>query len=581
MKKCILFFKKMLSVFNRKQKIQLLLLLIGILISALLELVGVTIILPFINIVINPDVIFKSDKFNYIYDFFRFRNKNEMLIFIALCIMGTYIIKNAYLIYLNNLQFKFSYDNQRSLAYHIASIYMSQDYLFHTKHNRSELMRDINNDTSMFFRVVLCVLQVITDGCVCIVLLAFLLITDKTITISMGFLMGCFVLFYVKFFKNKIKYYGEYTRKKQTDMVQSLLQSLGGIKEIKIQNKETYFVKKFDDAYKDYAEYLRKNNLLAVIPKPLVETLCISGIMLIVSFKLFRGTNVKYFAPTLTAFAVAAFRILPSFNRMTANLNAIIFGKPSADAVYDTMQKIKKLKETDTLLSDNENIEFENSITVRDVVFKYPSVERNVLEKVSLEIPKNKSVAFIGPSGAGKTTLADIVLGVLQPTEGKILVDETDISDKMKSWQKKLGYIPQSIYLFDDTIRRNVAMGLPDEQIDEERVWQAVRSAQLEEHILRMDKGLDTVIGENGMRLSGGQRQRIGIARALYNNPDILILDEATSALDNDTEAAVMDAINNLAGTKTLIIIAHRLSTIEKCDIVFEIKDKKVTVVKH
>ena len=559
MKKSMLFMKKMLSVFNRKQKIQLLLLLIGILISALLELVGVTIILPFINIVINPDVIFKSDKFNYLYELFRFSDKNEMLIFIAICIMGTCIIKNAYLIYLNNLQFKFTYDNQRRLAYHIASIYMSQDYLFHTKHNRSELMRDINNDTSMFFRVVLCVLQVITDGCVCIVLLAFLLITDKTITISMGFLMGCFVLFYVKFFKNKIKYYGEYTRKKQTDMVQSLLQSLGGIKEIKIQNKETYFVKKFDDAYKDYAEYLRKNNLLAVIPKPLVETLCISGIMLIVSFKLFRGTNVKYFAPTLTAFAVAAFRILPSFNRMTANLNAIIFGKPSADAVYDTMQKIKKLKETDTLLSDNENIEFENSITVRDVVFKYPSVERNVLEKVSL----------------------DIVLGVLQPTEGKILVDETDISDKMKSWQKKLGYIPQSIYLFDDTIRRNVAMGLPDEQIDEERVWQAVRSAQLEEHILRMDKGLDTVIGENGMRLSGGQRQRIGIARALYNNPDILILDEATSALDNDTEAAVMDAINNLAGTKTLIIIAHRLSTIEKCDIVFEIKDKKVTVVKH
>ena len=573
--------KKMISVFDKKQKIQLLFLMIGILISALLELVGVTIILPFINIVINPDIIFKSEKFNFVYELLRFRDKNEMLIFIAVCIMLTYIIKNAYLIYLSNSQFKFSYDNQRKLAYHIANIYMAQDYLFHTKHNRSELMRDINNDTSMFFRVVLCSLQVVTDVCVCIVLLAFLVITDKTITIGMAFLMGGFVLFYIRFFKNKIKIYGECTRKKQADMSQSLLQSLGGIKEIKIQNKEKYFVTKFDDAYKDYTEYLRKNNLLAVIPKPLVETLCISGIMLIVSFKLFRGTNVKYFAPTLTAFAVAAFRMLPSFNRITANLNAIIFGKPSIDAVYNTMQEISNMKEMEMSPVESEDIAFKHCIKVQDVTFKYPSVENSVLENISLEIPKNKSVAFIGPSGAGKTTLADIILGVLQPTDGKILIDEIDITNRISGWQRKLGYIPQSIYLFDDTIRRNVAMGLPDDQIDEERVWQAIRSAQLEEHVLKMDNGLDTFIGENGMRLSGGQRQRIGIARALYNNPDVLILDEATSALDNDTEAAVMDAINNLAGTKTLIIIAHRLSTIEKCDIVFEIKDKKVSIVKN
>ena len=262
-------------------------------------------------------------------------------------------------------------------------------------------------------------------------------------------------------------------------------------------------------------------------------------------------------------------------------MNAIIFGKPSIDAVYNTMQEISNMKEMEMSPVESEDIAFKHCIKVQDVTFKYPSVENSVLENISLEIPKNKSVAFIGPSGAGKTTLADIILGVLQPTDGKILIDEIDITNRISGWQRKLGYIPQSIYLFDDTIRRNVAMGLPDDQIDEERVWQAIRSAQLEEHVLKMDNGLDTFIGENGMRLSGGQRQRIGIARALYNNPDVLILDEATSALDNDTEAAVMDAINNLAGTKTLIIIAHRLSTIEKCDIVFEIKDKKVSIVKN
>lgn len=298
--------------------------------------------------------------------------------------------------------------------------------------------------------------------------------------------------------------------------------------------------------------------------------------MLIVCVKVALGADAVTFIPTITVFAVAAFRMLPSANRMAEYLSRIMFSKPAIDAIYHDLQEIDRLTENLKTIEDTDEISFEKEIRVENISFHYPGTEKEVFSHASLVIPKNKSVAFIGPSGQGKTTLADIILGLLEPQEGAVLVDGKDIRRGMHAWNRKLGYIPQSISLLDASIRDNILFGIEREEIDEGRLWEALREAQLKEFIDTLEDGLDTVIGEGGVRLSGGQRQRIGIARALYHNPQVLVLDEATSALDNDTEAAVMEAIDYLAGSKTLIIIAHRLSTIQNCDLVYTIEGGRI-----
>lgn len=308
-----------------------------------------------------------------------------------------------------------------------------------------------------------------------------------------------------------------------------------------------------------------------------METVCITGLLLVIVFKLLNGTQPTYFVTTVSIFAVAAFRMLPSFSKITNNLNNVMFNKVSVNALYNDLQDMNELESTRLLDSQKEKIiAFQQNITVKKADFRYPNTDKYVLKDVTFTIPKNNSIAFIGPSGEGKTTLADMILGLLAADNGRVLVDGEDIQDNISGWHKMLGYIPQTIYLMDDTIKNNIAYGIPQSEIDEKRLWKALEEAQIKEFIESLPKGIETEVGERGVRLSGGQRQRIGIARALYNNPEVLILDEATSALDNDTEAAVMDAINHLVGSKTLIIIAHRLSTIENCDIIYEVRNGKV-----
>ena len=321
--------------------------------------------------------------------------------------------------------------------------------------------------------------------------------------------------------------------------------------------------------------------LLTYIPRPIMESLCIGGLLLFMAIRIATGADVSKFIPVMSVFAIAAIRMLPSFNRISGYLSTLMFNKAAVDAVC------KDIKEMDDLNSKGKAIEntkdIENAdIRVDGVSFAYPSKpDKKIIDNANFTIPLNKSVAFVGPSGAGKTTLADIILGVLQPDSGKIMVGDTNVLDYPKSWHQHIGYIPQSIFLTDDTIRSNVAFGLPDEEIDDERVWKALEEAQIADFVRGKEEGIYTTIGDRGVKVSGGQRQRIGIARALYSNPDVIVLDEATSALDNDTEKAVMDAIYNLSGKKTMIIIAHRLSTISECELIFEVKDGKVVEVDY
>jgi len=359
------------------------------------------------------------------------------------------------------------------------------------------------------------------------------------------------------------------------NQIKCMHQSFGGIKEIKISDNEQFFKDQFWDIAAGLARNQVKNGLYNAIPKPMMETMVIAVILVIVALKTASGNSASSFIPIITVFALAAFRLLPSVNKISSYVGVIMYNKVAVESVYHEVNEMRQnvsMRES----AVEEEIHFHKAICLNDVVFAYDGAEKNVIDHVSLEIEKNTSVAFIGPSGAGKTTIVDVMLGILKNQEGSITVDGTDIRNAMSGWHQKIGYIPQVIYLMDDTIRNNIAFGIKPELIDDVQVWKALEEAQLKEFVETLDDGLDTMVGELGTRLSGGQRQRIGIARALYRKPELLVLDEATSALDNETEKAVMEAIDSLHGKLTLIIIAHRLTTIKNCDVVYEIKDGTV-----
>lgn len=570
--------EKICYIFDEKQKLKAALLFVVIIIGAFVELVGVSAVLPFISAVLSPDQMLENPYLGGIYRTLGFRNINEYIVFLGGAIIVVYIVKNIYVYRMHSMQYRFTYENQRRLSYKMMDCYMKQPYLFHLDHNSAELSRNINEDTVSFFEAILAGLQLASEGGVCLALLLFLLYQDVTITLGVIALVGLFGLVFMKVFKKRLKAAGRRSRDKQGSTRQAVLEALGGIKEIKVLNREHVFVEEYNEEYKDYAESNRRFKVYGMIPKPVMETISISGLLLIVCVKVALGADAASFVPTISVFAMAAFRMLPSANRMAEYLSRIMFSKPAIDAIYHDLKEIDSLLENMKAAEDTADIIFEKEITVHNISFHYPNTEKNVFSDASLVIPKNKSVALIGPSGQGKTTMADIILGLLEPQKGEVLVDGVNIRNGIHAWNRKLGYIPQTISLLDASIRDNILFGIGKDKIDESRLQEALKEAQLKEFVDTLEDGLDTVIGEGGVRLSGGQRQRIGIARALYHNPEVLVLDEATSALDNDTEAAVMEAIDYLAGSKTLIIIAHRLSTIQNCDLVYRIEGGAVSL---
>ena len=573
--------KKINYIFDRKQKIKLVLLAIMIMIGALCELLGITAILPFIDVTVNPRAIQKSEWLSYFYNLLGMKSTNEFLAFLAIVLVIVYVVKNVYLAFMNYAIYRFTYNNQRALALRMLKLYMKQPYTFFLKYNSAELIRNVSDDTSSLFDTVLSVMQLAVEVIVCGLLFVYLLITDKTITIAAGLVIVVALGIIVRALKKDLHRRGDHVRECRGGMGKWLLQSFGGIKETIILERQPYFENRYDAIYSDFSHNHCIYQTFAYLPKPIMETFCIGGILGVIAIKLLRGVDSTYFVTTISVFAVAAFRLLPAFNRITGYISRIMFNHSAVSAVYHDIKEVEEIareQESKMAKRKKKELSFEKIIRIENVSFHYPEVDSDVLTDVCIDIPKNKSVAFIGPSGAGKTTMADIILGVLTPQLGAITVDGVDVSEYMPEWHAKIGYIPQSIYLMDDTIKHNIAYALTDDEIDDERIKQVLDEAQLTEFVESLDDGVDSVIGESGVRISGGQRQRIGIARALYNNPDVLVLDEATSALDGDTETAVMEAINSLAGKKTLIIIAHRLTTIRNCDLIYEISDHKATL---
>jgi ABC-type multidrug transport system fused ATPase/permease subunit len=573
--------KKVNYILDRKQKIKLAILAIIIIIGAFMELLGVSCIMPLINVAMDSSVVDTTWYMIKVKDLFGFTETNQIVVFLAVVLIIVYIVKNIYITFQYNAQYRFIFNNQRNLAVKMMNSYIHQNYLFHVSRNVAELQRNVTEDVNGFYTVILNILQFMAEASVCVILVVYLMSMDIITTIVVASMIAIFALIFGIIFKKVLVKKGRENRQVSVSLTKLILQSFSGIKEIKVMNKEKFFLDNYDKTYKRFTVLQRQQTMLSFISRPTMETMCICGLLITLIGKILLFNNdISSFVPTLSVFAVAAFRMLPSFNRISGYMSTIMFNRNAIDVLYKDLVEIDELGDDVHALSvGNMHIDkLEQGIDIRNISFKYPESDKWILKDLNMHISPNTSVALIGSSGAGKTTLADVILGILEPQEGSILVENIDIRDNMDGWHNCLGYIPQSIYLMDDTIRANVAFGVDRDKIDDDAVWKALGEAQLDNFVRQLPHGLDTEIGDRGVKLSGGQRQRIGIARALYQNPKVLILDEATSALDNETEKDVMAAIEGLYGTRTLIVIAHRLSTIKKCDFIYEVKDGNVVL---
>ncbi|MCL2099076.1 MAG: ABC transporter ATP-binding protein/permease [Oscillospiraceae bacterium] len=568
--------KKLLHIFNRQIKIRLFILLIAIIAGALIEIAALSVMSPFIAVLLDSSHIDGGGTLNFIYDMFGFGSHNAFLAFMAFVLAGIYVSRGFYIFFLGMIQYRFLSKRQIELSDRLLAIILDKPYLYHTNKNLSELNRIISGDVTSLIGLLQTILAFLSDIFMSFFVFIFLVLLSPPMTFGMVGLASLCMIIYYRIFRKKIKVTGEEVRNKSIRMSKAIIQALGGIKELKVLGRENYFIKEYKNNADGYVKLNQRYQVYSSIPRVLIETICFGGAFVLIGAFIASGMNMTNIVPQLSIFVLASFRILPAISRFAGYLNSIIFLKPSVDAVHTGIFNQTDYT-VDIISRANEvNDSAGSDIYVENITFQYPKAPEAVLENVSLCIPYKKSTAFVGPTGAGKTTLADIILGIYMPQSGNIFYEGKSIYNNLGEWTKQIGYIPQRIYLIDESIRENVAFGVPREDIDEARVWQAVKQAQLAEFVNTFPDKLDAIVGDRGVRLSGGQRQRIGIARALYNDPSVLVLDEATSSLDTETEKAVMDAIKSLKGEKTMIIIAHRLSTIEHCDIIYRVADKSV-----
>jgi ABC-type multidrug transport system fused ATPase/permease subunit len=572
--------KKLNYIFPWKQKLRFLGLFFMMLLSTVLEFAGVSLILPFVNILVNPDTLQSSFWYPWFSRVTGSTTVTEVLLALSILMIIVYILKNAYLLLLVNVRVKFISGNQVRMGSRMIGYFMRKPYTYHLQHNTSEVVRSVTSDVSSMFGLISCLFTLISDGLTALALIIYLFSIDTMLTLILSCAIALCSALYFLLVKKRIRTAGQENRKIYAKMLRAVHQAVGGIKEVKVMGRETYFEECYTKYGEEYVERNRVYAVLSAIPNRLIETCCVCGVLGVIAFKIASGDNLVSVVPTLSAFAVACIKLLPSANSINGAINGISFQAPCVESIYDEIieseqyEKRLALEAAEKLQKNGEiHVAPNSDVQLRHIEFTYPNMDKPVLQDINMTIPSGASIGIVGVTGAGKTTLVDIILGLLEPQKGSVCYGGMDIRQDYRQWQSRIGYIPQNIYMIDDSIRNNVALGVYEEKIDDAQVWQALEDAQLADFVRGLKEQLDTVIGERGVRISGGQRQRIGIARALYYNPEILFFDEATSSLDNETERNVMEAINSLSGRKTMIIVAHRLTTIEKCDKVYRVID--------
>lgn len=574
---------KVRAIFDRKQKWQLVGLGIMIFIGGLLETLGVSAMIPVVQALLAPDELMgyidRIPVVKNLCDALSITTVKQVTMALLYGMMAIYVIKNLYILLLTYMQNTFITKNRNRMISRVMAEFLNRPYEKYLGADIPTVFRITDSDIPQTFSLILAMLQLASEAVVSCLIFVVLLLNDPGMTLFIIAVFGLLTLFIVKIFKPRLNRIGARNQAIQSRIAKWRIQATYGLKDVKVLNREEFYVRNYYETGKVGAEVARNYAVLNNMPRLLIETVFIVSVLGFLVVYINGGGDITAMVTTISAFAIAAVRVLPSVNRINTYITEIAYTQPSLDFVYDNLQEGMK---TDAMLAERkaysqvEKLKLDHQIELSHISFHYPDSDKNIFEDAHMIVPKGKSVGIIGTSGAGKSTIVDILLGLLHAQIGTITCDGVDIFRNYESWLAQIGYIPQSIYLIDESIRDNIAFGIDADKIDEKRIWEVLEEAQLKEFVEELSEGLDTTIGDRGVRLSGGQRQRIGIARALYNDPEILVFDEATSALDNDTEAAVMEAVNSFHGRKTMIIIAHRLNTIEKCDMIYKVENMKL-----
>lgn len=577
--------KKILTKLNvlldRKQKWQMAGLIFLMFIGAILEAFSIVAIIPVVTLILTPEALADNKIVMALYHISPFRTEKAFGVAILLMLVVAFVIKNIYIYWEYKILYKFIFTNQFNTSERMMKNFIRRDYEFFLSADTAVIQRSITSDVNNMYALIQALLTLVSEAIVFLGIALALILQDPLMAAIITVLL-VITLFVIKIFiKPVMKKAGEENQEYYSGLFKHISETVMGIKEIKVSGREKQFVEDYKECGRGYVGAVQKYTVINNIPRLIIEVVCMAGVVLYFLYLYLFGGDAAKSIGTLSMFALGLTRLMPCANRINNQLNNIAYFEPFFMGVTDNLQDEIQSGKTDisSLEPPTEKLPATKEITMTDITFHYANTRGvNILEHANLTIPIGTSVGIVGTTGAGKSTIVDILLGLLKAQEGEICVDGVNIFENgnYRKWLKNVGYIPQSIFMLDDTIRRNVAFGIREEEIDDDRVWEALKEAQLDEFVKTLPDGINTGIGERGLQISGGQRQRIGIARALYDDPEVLVMDEATSALDNETEKAIVDSINRLQGSKTMIIIAHRLQTIEKCDAVYRVENKQV-----
>ena len=554
-----------LSLGEKKRARKLLLLM---LIGMLLEMLGVGMVIPLVTLLTQEGPLPSLPFLSHVESEFGEISQVELVYGSMAALVLVYLVKNLFLGFLLWSQSKFAYGVQANLSKRLFSTYLHQPYAFHLQQNSAQLIRNATTEANLFASHALMQgLQLMAELLVVLGLAMLLMLVEPLGTLIVGLTLAIVATLFFRTTRRRVLTWGAQRQFHEGLRLQHLQQGLGGIKDVILTGRQMVFLSEYDQHNTAASIAARHQEFLKQVPRLSLEWLAILGLAVLVMSLMVQVRSLADVAPVIGTFAAAAFRLMPSLNRILGSLQTLRYVSPMIDTLHQQVHlPLSSARQA------SKQLVFDRDIRVDNVSFSYQADASPALKQVSLVIEKGQTVGFIGASGSGKSTLIDVVLGLLEPQDGRILVDGQDVQADLRAWQAIIGYVPQTIYLTDDTLKRNVAFGVPDDHIDESAVVAAIRAAQLEQFVAGLPQGLDTFVGERGVRISGGQRQRIGIARALYHDPAVLVLDEATSALDNRTERRFMDAVDALHGRKTILIVAHRLSTVEHCDQIFPLE---------
>ncbi|MFM1761105.1 MAG: hypothetical protein RL478_715 [Actinomycetota bacterium] len=556
------------SVLDRQERRRLGWILLLMLVGTVLETVSLGLVVPLVGFLTRPNYLEQFPRLN---DFLGDPTETQFVVGAMSLLVFVYFVKSAFLIWGTWVQRGYSMSVTTRIGTKLYETYLGQPYSFHLQRNSAMLVRNSQNSALIMAGILDPILVISSDILVTTGLFALLIALEPIGTIVTVLIFGITSVLFRKFTNARIKRWGESQNFHKGMLLQHLQQGFGGVKDVKILGAEDHFVSQYEEHLNHFSAAQRRFSVAQVLPRFGLEVLTIIGLAMLVSTMVLLGRGLTEILPVLGLFGAAAFRLLPAVNRMINNFQLINVSRPQVAEIFSDLSLSIPIRDTSIQRSS-----FKRDVSIADVSFAYAGSSSEALIDISISVSRGEAVGLVGPSGSGKSTLVDILLGLLEPTSGRVCIDGGDIHDDLRGWQDQIGYVPQSIFLTDDTLRRNVAFGLPKDKIDDDAVRSAIRSAQLEEFVASLPDGMETVVGERGVRLSGGQRQRIGIARALYNNPDVLVLDEATSSLDTETEHGVMQAVQALQGDKTVIIVAHRLSTVEYCDRLYRLENAQI-----